>query len=225
MEQPHDHFQHRERVRRRFFAENPHVFDDYQLLEVLLFSTKRQGDTNPLAHRLMKKFGTLFALFHATEQEWMEVKGVGPATAVFLSTCRAYFDQAQQELLADLSCDETEEESELVLELEEQMGLLEDGLWVFFLNPRRDAVDSFWLPALDLDACMRRLLSREVSEVRLVWNRRRYTGEPFPNQEQLTFARSLQRRCRSLGFYVYSMTLFDGTIQTRLPYSRWEGLD
>lgn len=38
------------------------AFADHELLEVLLYYTIRQGDTNPVAHALMQHFGSLHAV-------------------------------------------------------------------------------------------------------------------------------------------------------------------
>ena len=55
------HDGHRERMKRRFLEHGADVFDDHQLLELLLFFSKPQGDVNPLAHQLMDRFGSLAA--------------------------------------------------------------------------------------------------------------------------------------------------------------------
>jgi len=54
---PHDG--HRERVRNRFLATGLDGFEEHQLLELILFYTQPRGDTNELAHKILKKFGSL----------------------------------------------------------------------------------------------------------------------------------------------------------------------
>ena len=50
----------------------------------LLYYAKPQGDTNPLAHRLLKEFGSPRAGFDASIEDLMKVEGVGTHTAVLL---------------------------------------------------------------------------------------------------------------------------------------------
>ncbi len=76
------HKGHRKRMRAQLFSgdinENtpPHV-----LLEMLLYHSIPQGDTNPLAHRLINRFGSLNAVLSASKDELMKVEGVGECTA------------------------------------------------------------------------------------------------------------------------------------------------
>ena len=69
---------------RRFGLE---IFSDHEVLEMLLYFAVRQGDTNPTAHRLMQRFGSLHAVLEATEDELQTVEGVGPRSAELLGTC------------------------------------------------------------------------------------------------------------------------------------------
>ena len=58
---------------------------------MLLYFAVRQGDTNPTAHRLMQRFGSLHAVLEATEDELQTVEGVGPRSAELLHLCFALF--------------------------------------------------------------------------------------------------------------------------------------
>ena len=80
------HDGHRDRIKRRFRTNGADVFDDYQLLELFLFYCKSREDTNPLAHRLMNRFGTLSGVFDASYEDLLKVDGVGEhvATAIRL---------------------------------------------------------------------------------------------------------------------------------------------
>ena len=79
------HDGHRDRVRQDFIDKGElSGFSDLHALELLLFYALRRGDTNPLAHRLLEKFGTLHGVFNASLHELMSVKGVGDSTAVLL---------------------------------------------------------------------------------------------------------------------------------------------
>ena len=78
------HDGHRKRMRERFRAHGLDGFAPHEVLELLLFYAIPQGDVNPLAHRLVDHFGSLSGVFHATYEQLLEVKGIGPNTAVLL---------------------------------------------------------------------------------------------------------------------------------------------
>ncbi len=79
------HDGHRERLRENFIEKGGlSGFSDLSALELLLFYAIPRRDTNPIAHRLLEKFGSLHGIMTATEQELMEVDGVGESAAVLL---------------------------------------------------------------------------------------------------------------------------------------------
>jgi DNA repair protein RadC len=78
-EKPHYHG-HRERLRERFRSAGPDALADYELLEMILFSAKPQGDTKPAAKALLERFGSLAQVVHAPELLLREVDGVGDAS-------------------------------------------------------------------------------------------------------------------------------------------------
>ena len=66
------HQGHRRRMLDKFGRLGVDAFADHELLEVLLYYTIRQGDTNPVAHALMQHFGSLHAV--ASRTAWSEPK-------------------------------------------------------------------------------------------------------------------------------------------------------
>lgn len=91
------HEGHRQRLKKRFLEEGLTSFQDHEVLELLLFYAIPQGDTNPIAHRLLEKFSTVSGVFGASVEELCTVKGVKEHTAVFLKTIPA-FSQFYQSL-------------------------------------------------------------------------------------------------------------------------------
>jgi DNA repair protein RadC len=78
-EAPHYHG-HRMRLRERFHSAGPDALSDYELLEMVLFTARSQGDVKPLAKTLIKIFGSFAEVIHAPEPRLREVKGVGDKT-------------------------------------------------------------------------------------------------------------------------------------------------
>ncbi|MGI6679021.1 MAG: RadC family protein [Dehalobacterium sp.] len=79
------HKEHRQRVKNRFIVEGLDAFDDHQVLELLLFFSIPQKDTNELAHRLINKYGSLSGVFEADPADLAANKGIGEHSAVLLS--------------------------------------------------------------------------------------------------------------------------------------------
>ena len=81
------HKDHRSRLRKRYEREGLSNFENHNVLELLLFYAIPRKDTNPIAHRLLRRFGSLHAVFEASEDELCEVEGIGKSTASFIRMC------------------------------------------------------------------------------------------------------------------------------------------
>lgn len=79
-----EHLNHRDRLKERFLTQGLDGFDDHQILELLLFYSIPRIDTNPIAHRLLNKFGSLNGVLTAPRDELVKIEGVGDNTATFL---------------------------------------------------------------------------------------------------------------------------------------------
>lgn len=75
---------HRERLREDYLRSGLEGMSDLHILELLLTYCIPRMDTNPLAHRLLEKFGTLNAVLYAPVSELVQVDGLGNSSAVFL---------------------------------------------------------------------------------------------------------------------------------------------
>jgi len=90
------HEGHRERLKDRFLSEGIDSFNQHQVLEMLLFFTIPRKDTNPLAHELMERYGSLSGVLEADPSDLAKVPGIGRNTAMLLSfipsLCRRYMN-------------------------------------------------------------------------------------------------------------------------------------
>lgn len=96
------HSGHRERVRREFLQ---HGFDrdtpPHKILELLLFYCVSRADTNPIAHELIKKYGSVAGVLDAPVEELAAFKGLSERSAVLLKlimpTARRYiYDKSER---------------------------------------------------------------------------------------------------------------------------------
>lgn len=78
------HTGHRQRLKDRFLHEGLEHFDDIHALELLLFYAISRKDTNPIAHALLDRFGSIAGVLEARQEDLMEVEGIGEGAAVLL---------------------------------------------------------------------------------------------------------------------------------------------
>lgn len=75
------HKGHRERTKKAMLEYGIDSLNDHQVLEILLFYGISNGDTNPIAHRLVEHFGSLRGALEADYDELRTVKGIGDNAA------------------------------------------------------------------------------------------------------------------------------------------------
>lgn len=78
------HDGHREKMRQRFLKSGLDAFADHEALELLLYYAIPRRDTNPTAHLLMERYGSLPAVLAAPVEDLQKVEGVGESAAVLL---------------------------------------------------------------------------------------------------------------------------------------------
>lgn len=83
------HEGHRDRLRGRFIRSGTGAFEDYELLELALFSAIPRRDVKPLAKQLLVRFGSMGGVLGATVDDLQTVKGISENTAVFIKTIHA----------------------------------------------------------------------------------------------------------------------------------------
>lgn len=89
------HDGHRNRMKEKFLQEGADAFCEHEILEILLYYAVPRRDTNPLAHRLLKRFGSLSAVMDAPSDVLKEF-GLSANTTVLLKLIpeisRVYMD-------------------------------------------------------------------------------------------------------------------------------------
>ena len=79
------HEGHRQRMRRQLKTSGMDSLSDVQVLEVLLYYAIPRADTNPIAHRLLDRFGSLSGVLEAAPDELLNIEGMGDAAAQLIS--------------------------------------------------------------------------------------------------------------------------------------------
>ena len=79
------HDGHREKMRRRYLETGMEGFADHEALELLLYYAIPRRDTNPIAHALMERYGSLSAVLNAPVEDLQKVEGIGESAAILLT--------------------------------------------------------------------------------------------------------------------------------------------
>lgn len=82
------HDGHRQRLKQRFLEAGLDRFTEIQVLEILLFYAIPRKDTNPIAHALLDRFGSLAQVLEAPVEELCKVPGVTANAATLLRLTR-----------------------------------------------------------------------------------------------------------------------------------------
>lgn len=93
------HADHRARMQARVARDGLTSLAAHEVLEYLLFFAIPRKNTNPIAHRLIQHFGGFCEVLEASEEQLMEVEGIGPSSARLLHSFRevARFYQIQKQ--------------------------------------------------------------------------------------------------------------------------------
>lgn len=107
-----EHKGHRQRVRRRFLETGLSGFAPHEVLELLLFYAIPMQDVNPLAHRLLERFGSLHGVLEATPAQLTQVEGVSENTAVLLGMMLPVMNAYRQSAMGEKPCLAAEDDRE-----------------------------------------------------------------------------------------------------------------
>lgn len=84
---PNVHIGHRQRLRDEVSSQNQFdVLPDHRILELLLFYGIPRKDTNPIAHELINKFGSLTGVIDASYDDLASTKGMTKNAATLIKT-------------------------------------------------------------------------------------------------------------------------------------------
>ena len=102
--EPSIHKGHRERLKKRFLEHGLDSFTDVQALELLLFFAVPRQDTNPMAHALLDRFGSLSQVLAASPAELQKVPGIGANGAALLSLVPQFCRFCQVDSVQRIKC-------------------------------------------------------------------------------------------------------------------------
>jgi DNA repair protein RadC len=199
------HEGHRERMRAEY-RKSGLPSQAHKQLEMLLYYIRPQIDTNKIAHRLIKRFGSLQGVLEAAVCELTEIEGVGKGTAEYLhfigSVSRKYGEKPPPKPGLSLSTPELMEafvrerlagqKSECIL-----AAYLDAKQRLIYERLAKDAADSAAKVENSLRVTVSLALRHNAANVLIGHNHP--NGCPLPSAGDITEARRIRDALRSIG--------------------------
>lgn len=174
---------HRDSPTIRLREVGPHNISVAETLACLLTS----GAPLQLAHALLGRFTTLRNLSSATENELMQVKGIGPANAACV---RAAFEIRRRLVLEESDLIQIRSPADLASLFPEMRYLEYEQFVVVMFNTKQFVVDSFILYKGTVDSTnirvaevFREPVKRQATSIALIHNHP--SGDPTPSPEDI----------------------------------------
>lgn len=208
------HEGHRQRLRERMEQEGLMGFAPHEVLELLLTYAIPRGDVNPLAHALIRHFGSLSAVLDAGEAELIQVSGVGAKTASLLALMRPLFQRYQMDkLLPKLHLDTYAQMISYCCTL--LMGRAEEAFYVICLDGRLNVLAAECLNTgtpMEVSAAPRQVaryaLRRDAAGVVITHNHP--SGNLTPSQEDMDATRQIGLALSSMDIRLYDHVIVSG---------------
>ena len=91
------HDGHRNRMRERFKRAGFKGMHDHEMLELLLFYSIPRKDTNPIAHRLIDRFGSIAGVLDASEDQLLMVDGITQNSVSLIKLLVPFFHEYKKQ--------------------------------------------------------------------------------------------------------------------------------
>lgn len=82
-------------MRKRIQTAGIETLEPHEVLEYMLYAFVPRKDTNPIAHKLIDKFGSLSQVFDADIESLMQVDGISEVSATFIHSMRGIMTSYQ----------------------------------------------------------------------------------------------------------------------------------
>ncbi len=196
------HENHRNRLKTRFLKNGFQGESVHNLLESLLFYSIPRADTNPIAHRLLERFGSIKGVFDASFNDLEGVEGVGPQTAFLIKNTAALMRQYA------LEADGNEKIFKSISTIAQYfcrlfIGKSHECLYMMLLNNRNGLIDCVLVSegtvnssAVNLRGIVEQALYKNASAIVLAHNHP--NGHLKPSAEDIGMTENLDLSLRAL---------------------------
>lgn len=190
------HKNHRKRMIDKYMSGGRDSMPDHELLEILLFSSLKRVNTNPLAHALIKRFGSLAAVFDADIEELLKVDGIGFSSAFLIKEIPYLWSRYELSLKNGIIFDSMEKIGEYFVSL--YKGATREAVYLMMLDNSNKLIECRLLSQGSVDSA--ELSARKITEAALSRNSSRLVlahnhpgGTTQPSDSDITFTRAMRR--------------------------------
>lgn len=198
---------HRKRIRQKFLDHGLDVFQDYEVLELLLTYVARQQDMKPVAKELVSKFGSIRGVLDAPDDDLLTINGIGESALVLIK----FVKSAGARYLFEVS--KTQDPQDITQNIEQycrlQMGHLHDEEFhMFSLNTQFQIIKEDIISQGTIDQTV--VYPRKVIEIALknkassiIFCHNHPDGNLEPSDQDKTLTRALQLAAKTVNIKIY----------------------
>lgn len=215
------HNGHKQRLRNKA-KEDINTLNEHEVLELILNYTVVRSNMNPVAHKLINKFGCLANVLDADEKSLLEVDGVGEVSASFLTLLPKILNRYKHSKVNKTSKIETINDAQAyflnimdTLDKEEFYILCLDkgNRIITLLEAGQGGLDAIYL---DIPKIIRQLILYDPARVILAHNH--ILSDAYPSKEDDLTTKNLVQKIENLGIEVsdHIIVSHDNTYSYRL---------
>ncbi|QEK39455.1 RadC family protein [Candidatus Sneabacter namystus] len=197
---------HRGRLKARFL-QAPSSTQDYEILELLLFSSIPRKDTKPIAKELLTKFDTLANIIYADKDKLLSVAQVSKNTVANIILVREILNRVLQQniIKKDILCSW----SDVIEYLQTTTGHMKtEQFRIIFLNKKNEILSDEVQSVGTVDQTsvyprevVKRALFFEASAILLAHNHP--SGDPRPSKADIVLTQEIVKACDTFGITVH----------------------
>jgi DNA repair protein RadC len=209
---------HRDRLRTRFLVGGADPLPDYELLELLLFRSLKNGDVKPTARLLIDTFGDFNSVLAAPVDRLTDVNGIGEQTAFDLKLIEAAAHRMTQTKV--LKREVISSWNALLNYCRASMAHREtEQFRIFFLDRKNVLIADEAQAQGTVDhvpvyprEILKRALALNASALILVHNHP--SGDPTPSQADITMTEDIVAACETVGITVHDHLIIGKSRET-----------
>ncbi|MBR1944517.1 MAG: DNA repair protein RadC [Alphaproteobacteria bacterium] len=207
----HYNFGHRKRIINKLKQNGYEQFYDYEVVELMLFLIFKRKDTKQIAKMLLSRFKTIDNILNATEEELMQIEGIGK------STCNAFkiIDSIVKSVLKSKVINKNVIEcfNDVIRYIKLNMqNLYNEEVRLLLLNNKNIIIDDILIQKGSIDyvgiypqEILKHCLNKCAKSIILIHNHP--SGNPTPSSHDIYITNKIQEATS-----VFNITLFDHII-------------
>ena len=208
------HLGHRKRLKDKFLQTSPCNFNDYELLELVLFQAIPRRDVKIIAKKLLSRFSDINHLVNADKDKVLSVEGVTETVYLQLRIIREMLNRIFKEKVGSKNI--ISSWSSLLEYLKFNMGCLKiEQFRVLFLNKKNILIADEVMATGTIDQTpvypreiVKKALFHEAGAIILVHNHP--SGNPKPSNSDIDLTTRIINACNTISVSVHDHVIIGG---------------